>query len=265
MTIKEMNKWTKDKVAKFIGANVAEVKQKDKNLFSRIEYTDKAMKKDSKSVTKKDLLGLASDILTLLGDSVKLLDGEPAKPVLAENSTKPQGGKLKVGANSPKAEPKTEPKKEAEPKKEEPKKEPAKPKPEVVGSITADVFPKEIEAEGGKLVLADDILTYEAFKEACSKGELFFFSFYWSKKYIKQFQYGSGYIPAPKEGFSNDLDLADPIYFGEVNDVAYCRSAQTDVLYQIMPEAFDVYDGVRYNMGIECQLYRYVADSKPEK
>ena len=36
MTIKEMNKWTKDKVANFIGANVAEVKQKDKNLFSRI-------------------------------------------------------------------------------------------------------------------------------------------------------------------------------------------------------------------------------------
>ena len=37
---------TVEQLKGFIGANVAEVKKQDKNLFDQISYTDKAMKKD---------------------------------------------------------------------------------------------------------------------------------------------------------------------------------------------------------------------------
>lgn len=261
--MKITGKTTVEQLKNFLNANYKGVEGADKTLAESIAYAAKQMNKDPKSVKKSDLADLARQTIKLLGDKVVEAVTPQPKLVVAENSTKPQGGKLKAGAK--KSEPKPEePKKEPE-KQPAPKEEPKKPKPEVIVSATADTFPKEIPADGGKLVLAEDILTYEAFKEACAKGQQFMFAFYWTKKYIKQFQYGSGYIPAPKEGFALDLDLASPIYFGEVNEVAYCASAQTDVLYQVMPEAFDVYDGVRYNMGIECQLYRYVEEAVPVK
>ena len=256
--MKITGKTTVEQLKNFLNANYKGVEGADKALADSIAYAAQQMKKDPKAVKKSDLADLARQTIKLLGDKVVEAVTPQPKLVVAENSTKPQGGKLKAGAK--KSEPKPE-----EPKKEPKKEEPKKPKPEVMVSATADTFPKEIPADGGKLVLAEDILTYEAFKEACANREQFMFAFYWTKKYIKQFQYGSGYIPAPKEGFALDLDLASPIYFGEVNEVAYCASAQTDVLYQVMPEAFDVYDGVRYNMGIECQLYRYVEEAVPVK
>lgn len=266
--MKITGKTTVEQLKNFLNANYKGVESADKALAESIAYAAKQMNKDPKSVKKSDLADLARQTIKLLGDKVVEAVTPQPKLVVAENSTKPQGGKLKAGAkkSDPKPEePKKEPEKQPAPKEEPKKEEPKKPKPEVMVSATADTFPKEIPADGGKLVLAEDILTYEAFKEACANREQFMFAFYWTKKYIKQFQYGSGYIPAPKEGFALDLDLASPIYFGEVNDVAYCASAQTDVLYQVMPEAFDVYDGVRYNMGIECQLYRYVEEAVPAK
>ena len=258
---------TVEQLKKFIGANVAEVKKQDKNLFDQISYTDKAMKKDPKSVKKADLVQLAKDIITLLGDAVK----EVATPVtltpVAENSTKPvaklsaKGGAKK---SADKAGDKKEPeKKEAVPtasgekkpttgKKDE-KKSIKKPVPEVA---TASSFPETLTIGDESYELAHDITDMEKLHEASDNDEEIIFAFYWSKSQIKQFNYGSGLLPAPKDGFKDNLDLSTLLYVSDEKKVCFSLSMYTENLYQVMPDAFEEIEGVRYSMGIEYQIYR---------
>ena len=256
---------TVEQLKGFIGANVAEVKKQDKNLYDQISYTDKAMKKDPKSVTKADLVQLAKDIMTVLGDSVK----EVATPVtltpVAENSTKPvaklsaKGGAKK---SAEKAEDKKEPeKKEAVPtgekkpttgKKDE-KKSIKKPVPEVA---TASSFPETLTIGDESYELAHDITDMEKLHEASDNDEEIIFAFYWSKSQIKQFNYGSGLLPAPKDGFKDNLDLSTLLYVSDEKKVCFSLSMYTENLYQVMPDAFEEIEGVRYSMGIEYQIYR---------
>lgn len=257
---------TVEQLKGFIGANVAEVKKQDKSLFDQISYTDKAMKKDPKSVKKADLVQIAKDIMTLLGDAVK----EVATPVtltpVAENSTKPVA-KLSAKGGAKKSADKTEDNKEPETKepvaekgekksttgKKDEKKSIKKPVPEVA---TASSFPETLTIGDESYELAHDITDMEKLHEASDNDEEIIFAFYWSKSQIKQFNYGSGLLPAPKDGFKDNLDLSTLLYVSDEKKVCFSLSMYTENLYQVMPDAFEEIEGVRYSMGIEYQIYR---------
>lgn len=258
---------TVEQLKGFIGANVAEVKKQDKNLFDQISYTDKAMKKDPKSVKKADLVQLAKDIMTLLGDAVK----EVATPVtltpVAENSTKPVA-KLSAKGGAKKSAEKAEDNKEPETKepvaekgekkpttgkKDEKKSVAKKPVPEVA---TASSFPETLTIGDESYELAHDITDMDKLHEASDNDEEIIFAFYWSKSQIKQFNYGSGLLPAPKDGFKDNLDLSTLLYVSDEKKVCFSLSMYTENLYQVMPDAFEEIEGVRYSMGIEYQIYR---------
>lgn len=260
---------TVEQLKGFIEANVAEVKKQDKNLFDQISYTDKAMKKDPKSVKKADLVQLAKDIMTLLGDAVK----EVATPVtltpVAENSTKPVA-KLSAKGGAKKSAEKAEDKKEPETKKpvatekgekkpttgkKDEKKSVAK-KPPVPEVATASSFPETLTIGDESYELAHDITDMEKLHEASDNDEEIIFAFYWSKSQIKQFNYGSGLLPAPKDGFKDNLDLSTLLYVSDEKKVCFSLSMYTENLYQVMPDAFEEIEGVRYSMGIEYQIYR---------
>ena len=241
---------TVEQLKGFIGANVAEVKKQDKNLFDQISYTDKAMKKDPKSVKKADLVQLAKDIT----------------PV-AENSTKPVA-KLSAKGGAKKSAEKAEDKKEPEKKKAVPtasgekkpttgkkdeKKSIKKPVPEVA---TASSFPETLTIGDESYELAHDITDMDKLHEASDNDEEIIFAFYWSKSQIKQFNYGSGLLPAPKDGFKDNLDLSTLLYVSDEKKVCFSLSMYTENLYQVMPDAFEEIEGVRYSMGIEYQIYR---------
>lgn len=267
MTVKDLNKMAKGDLAKFIGVNVPDVKAQDKNLFDRIAYTDKQMKQDAKSITKRDLLDLAKEILKLLGDSVKDLAGEPKQTpkLVVENSTKP---KL---PNSGKGNGKTDKKDQTtlppqdnkqqqtagESKTEPPKADNKKTKPATPETVTADSFPAEIEVNGVKATLTHDYHTLDELEAAFANRQVFL-AFYWSKTQIKQFNYGSGLLPAPKNGFKDNLDIASLLYISERNPKTCCfaLSTETDNMYQVMKDSLEEFDGVRYNMGIEFALYQ---------
>lgn len=258
---------TVEQLKGFIEANVSGVKKQDKNLFDQIAYTDKAMKKDPKSVKKADLVQLAKDIMTLLGDAVK----EVATPVtltpVAENSAKPVA-KLSAKGGAKKSSEKTEDTKEPEKKepvadengekkpttgKKDEKKSIKKPVPEVA---TASSFPETLTIGDESYELAHDITDMEKLHEASDNDEEIIFAFYWSKSQIKQFNYGSGLLPAPKDGFKDNLDLSTLLYVSDEKKVCFSLSMYTENLYQVMPDAFEEIEGVRYSMGIEYQIYR---------
>lgn len=262
--VKVTRNTTVEQLKGILNANFKAVTKKDKALADSISYASQQMKKDPKAVKKADLADLAKQVITLLGDSVK--PAVTLKPAV-ENSTKP---KLSAPKGSKKSETKTEdaPADKGEEKKTEPKKpenskpaedkKPAK-KPPVADMITAEAFPKEFTAGDVKYELATDITDMKGLLEAFNKDEEFVFAFYWNKAQIKQSAYGSGLLAAPKE-FANNLDLASVLYVSDECKVTYALSMYTEVLYQIMPDAFEEIEGVRYSMGIEYQLYRAVAE-----
>lgn len=269
---------TKEQLVKFIGANVAEVKKQDKNLFDQLSYADKQMKSDPKKVTKTDLVQLAKDVAKLLGDKCKEVVAEPALTPVVENSVKPaekkapaklsaKGGKsakTKKTEETTPAESESEPEKKPEAPKTEGKKntskkdsgnKPAvkKPVPEVVG---AESFPETLTVGDETYTLAHDITDMETLHKAFSTDEEILFAFYWSKSQIKQFNYGNGLLPAPSTGFADNLDLTSLLYVSDEKKVCYSLSMYTENLYQVMPQAFEEIEGVRYSMGIEFQIYR---------
>lgn len=263
--VKVTRNTTVEQLKGILNANFKEVAKKDKELADSISYASQQMKKDPKAVKKADLADLAKQVISVLGDSVKAGVTPTLKPAV-ENSVKP---KLSAPKKGSKSETKAEdtPADDGEEKKAEPKKpENKKPaednksakKPPVQDMITAEAFPKEFTAGDVKYELAHDITDMKGLLEAFNNDEEFVFAFYWNRQQIKQ-SYGSGYLPAPSE-FANDLDLASVLYVSDECKVTYALSMYTEVLYQIMPEAFEEIEGVRYNMGIEFQLYRAVAE-----
>lgn len=263
--VKVTRNTTVEQLKGILNANYTAVSKKDKALGESIAYAAKQMKDDPKKVKKSDLADLAKQVITLLGDKVKPGITPTLKPAV-ENSTKP---KLAAGKGAKKEpEPKAEDKPADKPadggKKDEPKKpeggadkKPALKKP-VLDTITKDAFPEEIKAGDVTYKLAHDITDMKGLLEAFNNEEEFIFAFYWNKQQIKQ-SYGSAFLAAPKE-FANNLDLASTLYVSDECKVTYALSMYTEVLYQIMPDAFEEVEGVRYSMGIEYQLYRAVAD-----
>lgn len=254
---------TVDTLKEVLNLNYKAVQSADKALADSIAYTAKAAKKDPKSVKKADYVELAKQVIEKLGDALV----EPtAKPKLAvENSTKPKpllkGGKEKDADNS-----KQDAQQTAEDKKsdkttgaDKPKTDnKPKAKPPTIETTTADSFPAEIDVDGIKYKLNHDIKDLGDVEKLLEEADrAVTFAFYWSKSQIKQFNYGSGLLPAPKEGFKDNLDLCDPLYItdGDEKNVCYALSKLTETLYQIMNTALEEIDGVRYSMGIEYQIY----------
>ena len=248
---------TMEQLKTFIGANVIEVKQKDKNLFDRIDYTDKQLRKDPKLVKKADLVTLAKDIMTLLGDSVhEVIDGKPMQ-VAVENSVKPalKSGSKKSSGKSEKSDSTAEVKKSDSKVKKTAEKKPAAKKPPVPETVGADSFPDELTLGDETYTLAHDITGIDKLLESFNADEEILFAFYWSKAQLKQFDYSGGKLDTPKE-FEDNLDLATTLYVSDNGSVCYNLSMYTEALYQVMPDAFEEIEGVRYNEGIEFQIYR---------
>lgn len=263
--MKSITKMSREELIKTIGANVAQVKKQDTNLFDRLSYADRAMKKNPKAVSKTDLVGFVKEIANLLGDAMRDVV-TPAPAVAAENSVKP---KLSTGKKStenkaqeetPAKEEKAPATKKAPAKKDAPKKsEPEQKKslkkaPAMPDRATAESFPEELSVGDSAYTLAHDITDMGALLKAINDEQDIVFAFFWTPGLIKS-AYGATGLAAPKK-FDNDLDLASTLYVSDECKVCYSLSMYTEVLYQIMPEAFEEIDGVRYSAGIEFQIYR---------
>lgn len=279
-------KTTKEQLMKILGANAKVVKEQDKDLFDRLAYTDKMVKKDANKVTRKDLVDLVKEVATLLGDALINPLTPQATPV-AENATKKLKGAKKtetpkeesseVGeseeeepqetpAETPKAEAKGAEKKSAKKsslgkKKDEPKKDGAtasstKKTVQNKAFVLAEVFPETFEIEGNKYEIAKDISNMGQLQDAVNDGEPIVFAMYWTKRHLRQFEY-VGDLKAPKE-FPLDLDLATCLFVAEDSTVAYAISAYTNVCYMYLPDDIEESDGLRFSKGIEYQIYRMV-------
>lgn len=240
--VKVTRNTTVEQLKTILNANYKTVAKKDKALGESIAYAAKQMKDDPKKVKKSDLADLAKQVIALLGDSVKT--SVPLKPAV-ENSVK--GTTLKKSTGKTEKKPET-------PKEEPKKQDKKKPVPEVVG---AESFPDTLKVGDAEYTIAHDIKTMKDLLEVFNSDEDvdIVFAFYWNKSQIKQFQYGGGQFNVPKE-FPDNLDLASTLHVSDECVVTYALSMYTEALYQVAPDSFEEIDGVRYNNGIEYQIYR---------
>lgn len=277
--MKITTKTTKEQLKNFLGANATAVKKQDKNLFERMDYTSKAMKKDEASVTRKDLVDLAKEVISVLGDKVVELT-TPATPVVAENSVKKLAkGVSKKQEVAPASDEKAS---EEEAEAEEPAKEEKKadttakkslggkkktaPKKDGVTALDgtdksdktvqmAKMFPATLTVGDETYELAQDIKTIEDLHKELENDADIIFAYYWTKRHLKQFPYFGGWLGQPKQ-FDNDLDLATCIYVSDENKVSYQISMYTEAVYTIIASDFAEEDGIRTAGGIEYQIYR---------
>lgn len=273
--MKITTKTTRDQLKSFLGANVKAVKAQDKDLYNRIAYADKMIKTDESKVTRKDLVDLAKDVITLLGDKIvepALARETPTLQPQAENSVK----KLPKGKSEAQAEMEAEA--EAVMKEEGIKVDEKKSAKKSLGSkkapkkdgVTvlegsenpktvqmAKQFPLTLEVGDAKYELASDIKTMEDVYNALNNDEEIVFAFYWTKRHLKQFPYFMGWLGQPKS-FDNDLDLATAIYVSDEKKVAYQVSMYTEAFYAVLPEDLEEENGVRVSGGTEFQIYRAV-------
>lgn len=246
--MKITTKTSKEEMVKFLVESAVAVKKVSKDVFDRLDYTVKAYKKDVSSVTRKDLVDLAKEVVTVL---------TPVTPVVAEASLKPS---LKKSEKTDKTE---APEKAEEVVKEEPKKADKKPKgakksPVVTVQAEEIKFADKFELDGVTYELASDIKTIEDLHKVLENDEEIVFANYWTKKHLKQYDYFVGLVEAPTE-FKENLDLATVLYASDDGVIAYALSIYTEALYTYKPDNFEVVDGVRYSNGMEYQIYRVVA------
>ena len=272
-----VNKLTKAQLTTVLRENFTAVKKASKEVADRITYASKAYKADEKSVTKKDLLDLVKETMTVLGDKFILATDsvDVPVPVLAENSVKPSGKKLSKKSKETTKEVEETKKTTESPKEEAPKKPAKKNGNKKESAVTvankeeenapaillAETFKDEIvltDDDGeSKYHIAHDIDSMEKLVEAFNNEETIVFALYWSKRHLQQFPYFNGDFKAPKE-FPLDLDIASCMYVSDDNVVAYAVSLYTDGCYMFKPNDFKEYDGVRFSGGIEFQIYRLV-------
>ena len=124
------------------------------------------------------------------------------------------------------------------------------------------MFPNEIEVEGlGVLVPCDKYTKYADLKNATESGMEFYVATYWTKQFITKFKYGETFsVKAPKKGFPYDLDILQPIAFGDKVERFFCLSVYTDALGRI--EGCDLaytndpkHGKVRMSNNCEFELY----------
>ena len=269
-------KSTKEQMTQYLREVFTSVQKANKNLAERIMYTSKVYKEDQSKVTKKDLLDLCKEAMAL--------NLTPATPVVAEASVKPVAKKKVTKKAEPKKEEKAETPTETP---EETPKAPAKAsgkkavtsksaKKEETPLVTenkpnskkdiplAKMFKETYTSDTlGTLEIAHDIKTMKDLRDAVEKDELLVLAMYWTPRHIKQFQYGScldlKHIP---KKFVEDVDLASLIYIGDVNDIAYAVSSETDNIYFFHEADLKEDEGLRFAGGVEYQIYRQTAEPK---
>lgn len=294
--MKITTKTTKEQLKTFLGLNASAVKEKDKDLFERLVYADKMIRKDESKVQRKDLVDLAKEVMTVLGDECKELKSTketeetpaetPVEPKaensvkkLAKGVSKKQEVKSETAENTPKEssesdktaeETPTDTKTEAKVDKKSAKKSLGKkkeqPKKDGVTVLEgsektvqlAKQFPQTLEVGDSKYELATDIKSMEDLYNALGNDEEIVFAYYWTKRHLKQFNYFGQLLGQPKS-FDNDLDLATVIYVSDEKKVSYQVSMYTEALYTTLAnEIPEVEDGVRIGTSIEYQIYRAV-------
>lgn len=283
-------KTTKEQLKKILGANAVAVKEQDKDLYDRIAYASKMAKQDDSKVTRKDLVDLVKEVMKVLGDKIvepALAQETPVETPVepkAENSVK----KLAKGAKKESSEKVGESEKTAEETQEEPAKEEKagkvdkkksakkslgnkKEQPKKDGVTVLDdkkskkavqlakQFPLTLEVEDKKYELASDIKTMEDLYNALEGDEPqeLIFAHYWTKRHLKQFTYFRESFGQP-ESFENDLDLSVTLHISDEKKVVYVMSMYTEALYCIIPHEILEEEGIRFNNGIEFQIYRAV-------
>ena len=261
---------TMEQLTEAIRVNVATVKKVNKDLFDQIAYTDKSMK-SGKEVPKKEVADLVKAIMKSLGDKfVEPALAEEKETPQAENSVKAKT-KLKSKKSGAKTEDTDKAEQSTETTEETPKADNKSTKKNIKkGSVVSVLENKETgefnvvsfaeeftDKDGVKYVRADDIETMEDLAKEDLDNVVF--AFYWNKKQLKMF----GYIPSiptiarPKE-FPDDVDLASCMWLSEDNIVTYVVSLYTEAPYALVPDNFEVLDGIRYLNNIEYQIYRVV-------
>ena len=164
-----VNKMTKEQLASALGLNAKSIKSASKDLYDQIVYADKQIRKDEKSVTKKDLLDMVKEAITTLGDSFKM----PSFAPVAENSAKPKKLAPKKTTETEEA-PEETPKKKPAPKKKAGVVEATEPKSNKEISI-AESFSDEFELDGVKYQIAHDIKNMEDLAKAYENDETIIF------------------------------------------------------------------------------------------
>lgn len=264
--MKITTKTTKEQIITALGMNASAIKKVGGELFDRMNYTDKMLKKDPSKVKRADLVGLLKDVMNTLGDKFK----EPSLQPVAENSVKKTVGKKTTAKAENDGEP-TAPKKSVKTKGTAKKTPSKKSGATVLNSeeetaeqavLLADTFTEtlEVKDDDGDVVtyeIAHDIKTMEDLMKSMEKGDIVVFAMYWTKRHLKQFPYFNGQFKAPKE-FPLDLDLATCLYASDNGTCAYVMSMYTEGMYVIFPENLDELNGVRFSNGIEFQIYRQV-------
>ena len=277
-------KSTKEQMTSYLNEVFKSVQKANKNLADRIVYTAKAYKKDPASVMKKDLYDLCKEAMAL--------NLTPATPVVAEASVKPSTKRKVIKKPDDLVEEKKETPSKAPVKQEETPKTPAKASgkkkavtkksakkeepivtPEASNTKSdkevtlAKMFKEKVESPAlGTLEIAHDIKTMDDLKKSIEKEEVLVFAVYWTARMIKQFSYGSNInLHIVPKSFKDDLDLATLIYIGEVNDIAWAVSSDTDAMYSFNEEDLVEEDGLRFtNGGCEYQIYRQTAEPQAE-
>lgn len=225
---------TKEGLAKLLNANFKKVQAVDKNLAERITYTGKHFEK----ATLADLTRLATEVSVLLGDEYVT---EAPKEVSAENSVKP---------SKKKPVKKTEKKKEVE-EETSGDEVPAEDK----ASQSKSLFPDTINVGDAVYSVAKDIDSLSAFCDAVSKEEDVVVVFYYPRAEIKQLGYFNNILGTPKS-FPDDLDVTQAIFTNTEKTVAYTVSVYTDAVFTLIPEDFELVDGVKIAGRLKFEVYR---------
>ena len=262
-------KTSREDIVRALGVNAKVVQKVDKSVYDQMVYTSRALKKDEKSVTKKDLADLLKEVMKVLGD--KFID--PFKvPAVAETKapekvsdtakTTKKESSLKKTAVATKVAPKTEGKPVAEVKKPAPVK---KVEPREHSRYLAQIedFPEVLKIEGEEFERADDIKNMKSVYEALEKDTELVFAFYWNARQIKQFNYFDGQVECPKS-FKDNLDLCTVIYASDAFKVAYAVSMYTEACYRVLPSEIPTYEdtNVRLSNGIDFNIYRKKVEKK---
>jgi len=124
-----------------------------------------------------------------------------------------------------------------------------------VAQQRAKKFPAQIDVSGETYKSAEDITDMGKLYDAVNADEDILLAFYYPKRNIKQFGYFNNLLGTPKS-FVNDLDLASVLYVSEEKKVAYAISVYMEAPYTILPEDFEIVDGIKISGALEFEVYR---------
>ena len=115
----------------------------------------------------------------------------------------------------------------------------------------------KIDGETKELILQPT--KYKNSKEvekAIDEGKELYFACYWSKKLLKQFDYGQIFSVKEISSFPHDLDIVQPLVFCETLPKLHAVSIYTEAMLAIQDfELKEVVEGERFSGGMNFQIY----------